>query len=136
MLSPKRILWRKQHRNFDKGNALRGTRVSFGDIGLKTTEHGRITNRQIEAARVAIMRHLKRGGKVYIRIFPDKPYTSKPAETRMGKGKGTPEGYVAPVKPGRIMFEISGVNLNRAWEAMLLAAQKLPVKAKIEERGS
>jgi large subunit ribosomal protein L16 len=136
MLSPKRIRWRKQHRNFDKGSALRGTRVAFGDIGLKTMEHGRITNRQIEAARVAIMRHLKRGGKVYIRIFPDKPYTSKPAETRMGKGKGTPEGYVAPVKPGRIMFEISGVNLNRAREAMLLAAQKLPVKAKIEERGS
>ncbi|MCF8030285.1 MAG: 50S ribosomal protein L16 [Desulfohalobiaceae bacterium] len=136
MLSPKRIRWRKQHRNFDKGKALRGTRVSFGDIGLKTMEHGRITNRQIEAARVAIMRHLKRGGKVYIRIFPDKPYTSKPAETRMGKGKGTPEGYVAPVKPGRVMFEVSGVNLNRAREAMLLAAQKLPVKAKIEERGS
>jgi len=135
MLSPKRIRWRKQHRNFDKGKALRGTRVAFGDIGMKTVEHGRITNRQIEAARVAIMRHLKRGGKVYIRIFPDKPYTAKPAETRMGKGKGTPEGYVAPVKPGKIMFEISGVNVNRAREALLLAAQKLPVKTKIEDKG-
>lgn len=135
MLSPKRIRWRKQHRNFDKGKALRGTRVAFGDIGMKTVEHGRITNRQIEAARVAIMRHLKRGGKVYIRIFPDKPYTAKPAETRMGKGKGTPEGYVAPVKPGRIMFEISGVNVQRAREALLLAAQKLPVKTKIEDKG-
>lgn len=135
MLSPKRIRWRKQHRNFDKGRALRGTRVAFGDIGMKTVEHGRITNRQIEAARVAIMRHLKRGGKVYIRIFPDKPYTAKPAETRMGKGKGTPEGYVAPVKPGRIMFEISGVNVQRAREALLLAAQKLPVKTKIEDKG-
>jgi large subunit ribosomal protein L16 len=135
MLSPKRIRWRKQHRNFDKGKALRGTRVAFGDIGMKTVEHGRITNRQIESARVAIMRHLKRGGKVYIRIFPDKPYTAKPAETRMGKGKGTPEGYVAPVKPGKIMFEISGVNVNRAREALLLAAQKLPVKTKIEDKG-
>jgi large subunit ribosomal protein L16 len=135
MLSPKRIRWRKQHRNFDKGKALRGTRIAFGDIGMKTVEHGRITNRQIEAARVAIMRHLKRGGKVYIRIFPDKPYTAKPAETRMGKGKGTPEGYIAPVKPGKIMFEISGVNVNRAREALLLAAQKLPVKTKIEDKG-
>lgn len=135
MLSPKRIRWRKQHRNFDKGNALRGSSVAFGDIGIKTVEHGRITNRQIEAARVAIMRHLKRGGKVYIRIFPDKPYTAKPAETRMGKGKGTPEGYVAPVKPGKIMFEISGVNVNRAREALLLAAQKLPVKTKIQDKG-
>ncbi|MEF8822596.1 MAG: 50S ribosomal protein L16 [Desulfohalobiaceae bacterium] len=135
MLSPKRIRWRKQHRNFDKGKALRGARIAFGDIGMKTVEHGRITNRQIEAARVAIMRHLKRGGKVYIRIFPDKPYTAKPAETRMGKGKGTPEGYIAPVKPGKIMFEISGVNVNRAREALLLAAQKLPVKTKIEDKG-
>lgn len=135
MLSPKRIRWRKQHRNFDKGKASRGTRIAFGDIGIKTVEHGRITNRQIEAARVAIMRHLKRGGKVYIRIFPDKPYTAKPAETRMGKGKGTPEGYIAPVKPGKIMFEISGVNVHRAREALLLAAQKLPVKTKIEDKG-
>jgi len=134
MLSPKKLRWRRQHRDFGKGKASRGNYVAFGDVGLKTVEHGRISNRQIEAARVAIMRHLKRGGKVYLRIYPDKPYTKKPAETRMGKGKGSPAGYIAPVRPGKVMYEISGVNVDRAKEALLLAAQKLPVKAKIEEK--
>ena len=110
-----------------RGKACRGNRVSFGEYGLQTTECGWITNRQIESARVAMTRHIKRGGKVWIRIFPDKPITSKPAETRMGKGKGNPEGWVAVVKPGRMMFELEGVPEETARRAMRLAAAKLPV---------
>jgi large subunit ribosomal protein L16 len=131
MLSPKKVKWRKQHKGFKKGRATRGTTVAFGDIGIKTVEHGRLTNQQIESARIAIMRHIRRGGKVFIRIFPDKPYTKKPAETRMGKGKGSPEGWVAPVKPGRVLYEILGVNIPQAREALVRASHKLPVKTKI-----
>jgi large subunit ribosomal protein L16 len=131
MLSPKKVKWRKQHKGFKKGRASRGTTVAFGDIGIKTVEHGRLTNQQIESARIAIMRHIRRGGKVFIRIFPDKPYTKKPAETRMGKGKGSPEGWVAPVKPGRVLYEILGVNIPQAREALVRASHKLPVKTKI-----
>ncbi len=136
MLSPKKLRWRRQHRDFGgKGYATRGNFIAFGDVGLKTVQQGRISNRQIEAGRMAIQRHLKRAGKVWIRIFPDRPYTAKPAETRMGKGKGSPTGYIAPVRPGRVMYEIGGVNVNRAKEALALAAQKMPVKTKIEEKG-
>jgi len=113
-----------------KGNAQRGNTIAFGDYGLQTLDTGWITNRQIEAARVAMTRHMKRGGKVWIRIFPDKPITSKPAETRMGKGKGNPESWVAPVKPGRVMFELEGVPEDVARRAMQLASAKLPVKTK------
>jgi large subunit ribosomal protein L16 len=131
MLAPKRVKFRKQQKGRTRGMATRGNTVAFGDYGLQTTEPGWITNRQIEAARVALTRHIKRGGKVWIRIFPDKPVTKKPAETRMGKGKGNPEMWVAVVKPGRIMFEIEGVEPTIAKRAMELAAAKLPVKCKI-----
>jgi large subunit ribosomal protein L16 len=117
-----------------RGKATRGNRVSFGEYGLQAQEASWITNRQIEAARVAMTRHIKRGGKVWIRIFPDKPITSKPAETRMGKGKGNPEGWVAPVKPGRIMFELEGVAEDTARRAMELAAAKLPIKTRFVVR--
>ena len=127
MLAPKRVKHRKTHKGRMRGKAYRGNRVSFGEYGLQTTECGWITNRQIESARVAMTRHIKRGGKVWIRIFPDKPITSKPAETRMGKGKGNPEGWVAVVKPGRMMFELEGVPEEMARQAMQLAAAKLPV---------
>ncbi len=127
MLAPKRVKHRKTHKGRMRGKSYRGNRVSFGEYGLQTTECGWITNRQIEAARVAMTRHIKRGGKVWIRIFPDKPITSKPAETRMGKGKGNPEGWVAVVKPGRMMFELEGVPEEMARQAMRLAAAKLPV---------
>ena len=127
MLAPKRVKHRKMHKGRIRGKALRGNKVSFGEYGLQTTECGWISNRQIEAARVAMTRHIKRGGKVWIRIFPDKPITSKPAETRMGKGKGNPEGWVAVVKPGRMMFELEGVDVETAKRAMELAAAKLPV---------
>ncbi|MBV25216.1 MAG: 50S ribosomal protein L16 [Gemmatimonadetes bacterium] len=127
MLAPKRVKHRKTHKGRMRGKACRGNRVSFGEYGLQTTECGWITNRQIESARVAMTRHIKRGGKVWIRIFPDKPITSKPAETRMGKGKGNPEGWVAVVKPGRMMFELEGVPEETARRAMRLAAAKLPV---------
>mgnify|MGYP001204317461 CR=1 FL=1 len=127
MLAPKRVKHRKTHKGRMRGKAYRGNRVSFGEYGLQTTECGWITNRQIESARVAMTRHIKRGGKVWIRIFPDKPITSKPAETRMGKGKGNPEGWVAVVKPGRMMFELEGVPEETARQAMRLAAAKLPV---------
>ena len=130
MLQPKRVKYRKQQKGRIRGNATRGNTVAFGDYGLQTLDAGWITNRQIEAARVAMTRHIKRGGKVWIRIFPDKPITSKPAETRMGKGKGTPEGWVAPVKPGRVMFELEGVDETIARRAMDLAAAKLPVKTR------
>jgi large subunit ribosomal protein L16 len=127
MLAPKRVKHRKTHKGRMRGKAYRGNRVSFGEYGLQTTECGWITNRQIESARVAMTRHIKRGGKVWIRIFPDKPITSKPAETRMGKGKGNPEGWVAVVKPGRMMFELEGIPEETARRAMQLAASKLPV---------
>ncbi|MGB5301694.1 MAG: 50S ribosomal protein L16 [Gemmatimonadota bacterium] len=130
MLQPKRVKYRKQQKGKIRGNATRGNTVAFGDYGLQTLDAGWITNRQIEAARVAMTRHIKRGGKVWIRIFPDKPITSKPAETRMGKGKGNPEGWVAPVKPGRVMFELEGVDESIARRAMDLAAAKLPVKTR------
>ncbi|MXW67130.1 MAG: 50S ribosomal protein L16 [Gemmatimonadales bacterium] len=134
MLQPKRIKYRKQQKGRMRGAAHRGNKVSFGDYALQAVEPGWITNRQIEAARVAMTRHIKRGGKVWIRIFPDKPLTQKPAETRMGKGKGNPEYWVAPVKPGRVMFELEGVDIELAKRAMQLASAKLPVKTRFLER--
>ncbi len=130
MLAPKRVKYRKQQKGRMRGQATRGNTVSFGDYGLQTVEPGWISNRQIEAARVAMTRHVKRGGKVWIRIFPDKPLTKKPAETRMGKGKGSPETWVAVVKPGRVMFEMEGVSEEIARRAFELAAAKLPVKTR------
>ena len=136
MLQPNRVKHRKVHKGRLKGKATRGNSVAFGDFGLQTLEPHRITSRQIEAARVAMTRHMKRGGKVWIRIFPDKPVTKKPAEVRMGKGKGNPEVWVAPVKPGRILFEIEGVEKDVAKRAMELASAKLPVRTKMVERES
>ncbi|MGB1247901.1 MAG: 50S ribosomal protein L16 [Chitinophagales bacterium] len=130
MLLPKRVKRRKVQKGKMKGNAGRGHQIAFGSFALKSLEASWITNRQIEAARVALTRYMKREGKVWIRIFPDKPYTRKPLEVRMGKGKGAPEGFVAVVKPGRIMFEIDGVPEEVAKEALRLAAQKMPVKTK------
>ena len=134
MLSPARTKWRKQQKGRMRGTAWRGSDVSFGEYGLKALEPAWITNRQIEAARVAMTRYMKRGGKVWINIFPDKPITKKPAETRMGSGKGNPEKWVAVVKPGRIMFEVAGVSEEVAKEAIRLAAQKLPIKCKFVAR--
>jgi len=134
MLMPKRVKYRKQHRPRPKGRAKGVTEVQYGQYGIKALEAGWITSRQIEAARIAMTRHIKRGGKVWIRIFPDKPITAKPAETRMGKGKGTPEYWVAVVKPGRIMFELAGVSEEVAEEALRLASHKLPVKTKFVKR--
>ena len=134
MLLPKRVKHRKQMRGRMTGKALRGNRVSFGEYGLQAMEPAWITNRQIEAARVAITRHVKRGGKMWIRIFPDKPVTKKPAETRMGKGKGNPEFWVAVVRPGRVMFELEGVTRELAQEAMRLGAAKLPIKTRFVVR--
>jgi len=134
MLMPKRVKRRKTQRGRMRGLAHRGSEISFGEYGLQTIEPGWITNRQIEAARDAMTRKVKRGGKIWIRIFPDKPLTQKPAETRMGKGKGNPEHWVAPVKPGRVMFEIQGVDRALAQEAMRLAAAKLPVKTQFLAR--
>jgi large subunit ribosomal protein L16 len=134
MLLPKRVKHRKVMRGSMKGSAKGGTEIAFGDYGLKALEPEWITNRQIEAARIAMTRHMKRGGKVWINIFPDKPVTQKPAETRMGSGKGNPEKWVAVVKPGRIMFEVAGVSEEVAREAMRLAAQKLPIKCKFVTR--
>jgi large subunit ribosomal protein L16 len=131
MLMPKRVKHRKQHRGRMAGASKGGTNVQFGEYGLKALESGWITNRQLEAARVAMTRKIKRGGKVWINIFPDKPVTKKPAETRMGSGKGSPEGWVAVVKPGRVMFELAGVPEQLAREAMRLAGHKLPVRTKI-----
>ena len=134
MLSPKRVKFRKMFKGRTKGLSQRGNTVAFGTFGLQTLEPGWITSRQIEAARVALTRHIKRGGKVWIRIFPDKPITKKPAETRMGKGKGSPEMWVAVVRPGRMMFELEGVPLDIAQKAMALAAAKMPVKTKFVVR--
>ena len=134
MLAPKRVKRRKTHKGRMRGKAHRGSKVSFGEYGLQALEPTWITNRQIESARVAMTRHIKRGGKVWIRIFPDKPITQKPAETRMGKGKGNPESWVAVVKPGRIMFELEGVPEDIAARAMQLAAAKLPIKCKFVVR--
>jgi large subunit ribosomal protein L16 len=134
MLSPKKVKFRKQQKGRRRGHSKGGTDVSFGDFGLQATEAGWITARQIEAARVAINRHVKRGGKLYIRIFPDKPVTKKPAETRMGKGKGSPEEWVAVVKPGRMMYEIRGVDEAIAREAFRLAHHKLPIQTRFVTR--
>jgi large subunit ribosomal protein L16 len=130
MLMPKRTKYRKQHRGRRAGAAMRGSKVSFGDYGLVAMDAAWITSRQIESARIAMTRHIKRGGKVWIRIFPDKPYTKKPLEQRMGKGKAGVEGWVAVVKPGRVMFEMNGVPVEMAKEAMRLAAHKLPIRTK------
>ncbi len=134
MLMPKRVKRRKQQRGRMKGKATRGSTIVFGEYGLKALEPKWITNRQIESARVAITRHIKRVGKLWIRIFPDKPVTVKPAETRMGKGKGAPEYWVAVVKPGRILFELEGVPVEIAQRAMTLASSKLPLKTKFVQR--
>ena len=134
MLMPKRVKYRKSQRGRRKGKAQRGHRVAFGDFGLKAMGNGWITSRQIEACRIAITRTMKRDGKVWIRIFPDKPVSKKPLETRMGKGKGAPEFWVAVIKPGRIMFEVSGVSKEIAQKALSLASHKLPIKTKVVVR--
>ncbi len=134
MLMPKKVKWRKQSRGRMRGQTKGGDLVSFGEFGLKAVEPGWVDSRQIEAARIAISRAMSRTGKMWIRVFPDKPYTKKPAETRMGKGKGVPEGWVAVVKPGRVMFELSGVPLDLAKQAFRLAGHKLPIKTKFVER--
>lgn len=134
MLSPKKVKYRKRHRGRMTGKALRGSTVAFGEFGLQALEPAWISNRQIEAARIAINRAIKRGGKVWIRVFPDKSYTKKPAEVRMGKGKGAPEGWVAVIKPGRVLYEVAGVPEELAREAMRLAAQKIACKTKFVER--
>lgn len=134
MLMPKRVKYRKQQRGRMKGKATAGNQLDFGDFGLQAMEPAWINSRQIEAARIAMTRYIKRGGKVWIRIFPDKPVTAKPAETRMGSGKGSPEFWVAVVKPGRMMFELAGVTDEVAREAMRLAAHKLPIKTKFIKR--
>lgn len=134
MLMPKRVKYRKEQRGRLKGQASRGNEITFGDYGLVALEAGWITSRQIEAARIAMTRHAKRGGKVWIKIFPSKPVTAKPAETRMGSGKGSPEYWVAVVKPGRVLFEMAGVSEEVAAEAMRLAGHKLPIKTKFIKR--
>ena len=134
MLMPSKVKYRKQQRGRMKGKATRGSTLAFGDMGLQILEPGWITARQIEAARIAMTRAVKRGGKIWIRIFPDKPITKKPAETRMGKGKGAPEAWVVVIKPGRVLFEMEGVEEKVAREAMRLAAHKLPVKTKFVAR--
>lgn len=135
MLSPKRVRWRKRQKGRMRGKAYRGNSVEFGTYGLLALEPGRLTNRQIEAARIAINRYIRRGGKLWIRVFPDRPITKKPAETRMGKGKGSPEQWVAMIKPGRIIYELDGVDRDVAQEAMRLAGHKLPIKTKFVVRG-
>src|SRR3990172_2042285 len=130
MLQPKRVKFRKQHRGRRRGKANSGNQISFGEFGLQAVGHAWVDSRQIEAARRAITHHLKRGGKIWIRIFPDKPVTAKPAETRMGSGKGAPDHWVAVIKPGRILFEVSGVKRELAEDALRLAAHKLPIKTK------
>ena len=135
MLMPKKVKYRKQHRGRRRGMAWRGAELEFGDYGLKALETAWITDRQIEASRIAMTRSIKRGGRIWIRLFPDKPITKKPAETRMGKGKGAPEGWVAVVRPGKILFEMEGVPVEVAKEAMALASHKLPIKTKFVSRG-
>ena len=134
MLIPKRVKYRRQHRPNRRGVSKGGNRINFGDYAIQALEPAYITNRQIEAARIAVTRHIKRGGKVWINIYPDRPLTKKPAETRMGSGKGSPEWWVANVKPGRVMFELSGVSEEVAREAMRLAIHKLPMKARVVRR--
>jgi len=134
MLMPKRVKYRKQQRGRMRGKAYRGSSVTFGEFGLQALEPAWMTNRQIEAARVAITRSIKRGGKMWIRVFPDKPVTKKPAETRMGKGKGAPEFWVAVIKPGRVLFELEGISKTVAQEAMKLGASKLPIRTRFVER--
>jgi len=134
VLSPKRVKWRRQHRPNFKGMAIRGSTLAFGDFGLAATEAGRLSARQLEAARIAVSRSVKRGGKLWLRVFPNLPLTKKPAETRMGSGKGSPELWVAMILPGRIMFEMNGVTREQASEAFKLAAAKLPFKTKFVVR--
>ena len=134
MLQPKKVKHRKQQKGRMRGKAYRGSKLAFGDYGLQAVEGYRVTARQIEAARIAMTRHVKRGGKVWIRVFPDKPVTKKPAETRMGKGKGSPELWVAVVKPGRMLYEMEGVPVSTAREALRLAAHKLPFKTRFVQR--
>ncbi|HWB23376.1 MAG TPA: 50S ribosomal protein L16 [Gaiellaceae bacterium] len=136
MLMPKKTKFRKMHRGRRRGDTKGQATVQFGDYGIKALDAGWITARQIEAARIAMTRKIKRGGKVWINVFPDKPYTKKPAETRMGKGKGSPEGWVAVIKPGRVMFELAGIPEELAKEALWLAGQKLPIKTKFVKRES
>jgi large subunit ribosomal protein L16 len=135
MLMPKKVKYRKQQRGRRTGKAWRGSSVAFGQYGLKATEAGWLTDKQIEAARVAVTRFIKRGGKIWVRVFPDKPITKKPAETRMGKGKGPPEGWVAVIKPGRILYEMEGVTLEEAREALRLASHKIGIRTAFVERG-
>ena len=135
MLSPKKVKYRKQQKGRMRGAAHRGSSLNFGEYGLQATQCGRMTAQQIEAARVAMTRHVKRGGKIWIRVFPDKPFTKKPAETRMGKGKGSPEGWVAVIKPGKILYEMEGVPEDLATEALRLAAHKLPFRTRMVVRG-
>jgi large subunit ribosomal protein L16 len=135
MLMPKKVKYRKQQRGRRRGQAWRGSKIAFGDYGLKVTECGWVTDKQIEAARVAMTRFVKRGGKIWVRIFPDKPITKKPAETRMGKGKGAPEGWVAVVKPGRILYEMEGVTPEIARQALRLASHKIGLRSTIVQRG-
>lgn len=134
MLSPKKVKFRKQQKGKMRGMAYRGSKLNFGEFGLQATDCGYISGKQIEAARIAMTRHVKRGGKIWIRIFPDKPITKKPAEVRMGKGKGAPEGWVAVIKPGRVLYEMSGVSKEMAMEALRLAAHKLSIKTRFVER--
>ena len=136
MLMPKKVKYRKQQRGRMTGKAWRGSSLAFGDFGLKAMRCGWITDRQIEAARIAMTRFIKRGGKVWIRLFPDKPITKKPAETRMGKGKGAPEQWVAVIRPGKVLFEMEGVDAVTAKQAMSLAADKLPIRTKLVSRAS
>ena len=134
MLAPKRVKYRKWQKGRLRGLAHRGSTLAFGDIGLTTTQHGHLSSQQIEAARIAMMRHIRRGGKVWIRVFPDRPVTAKPLETRQGSGKGAPVGWCAPIKPGRILYEVKGVPYDLAVQALTLAAHKLPVKTIIVTR--
>ncbi|MFH2044583.1 MAG: 50S ribosomal protein L16 [Pseudomonadota bacterium] len=136
MLSPKKVKFRKQQKGRMKGIADRGSSLNFGEYGLQAIECGKISSKEIEAARIAITRHVKRGGKMWIRIFPDKPFTKKPAEVRMGKGKGAPEGWVAIIRPGRILYEMEGISRDLAREALRLASHKLSVKTRIIDRSN
>ena len=134
MLSPKKVKYRKSQKGRMKGAAYRGSNLNFGEFGLQAVDCGRISSKQIEAARIAMTRHVKRGGKIWIRLFPDKPFTKKPAEVRMGKGKGAPEGWVAVIRPGKVLYEMTGVSREMAKEALRLAAHKLPIKTRFVER--